>query len=789
MAEGTGGLFRNEMEDAGVEIVREWINWAIIEPENNNYDWEEMDAMVEDTTERGIEILGIFLMMPSWAKTNEECSKSDFCEPKDITDFKEFAKKVAERYDGKHSHGEIKYFEIMNEIPVPLSFEFDESDSKGYSKWLINGYEGVKEGNPYAKVMMGSFINPVTAEEKYVKTFIDEMLENHNRYYDIIGAHVFESESDVTMTTQYIKGRMEFYGVNKSLWITETATTFISGEEPDALNKIAKDVVKRFARAFGEGVEKMSWYRFRGDPRPEDGVTNAERDKIFGLGYGKKGSTDFTSRQAYYAYKTITSKLDDFSSVKKFSDTQYKFEVNERSVYVLWCDFGSCPLPSEITGIVTITDYLGNEEKINANQITLNDSPVFVEATSGTLPTEESHFGAVGPVELLRNDFENTRLGFWNPQGYKLNKGKNWGDYCKEYCNTDCGNPGDEIYCTFSGKEALRDYLEKNRPEGHDYFENPLGTIEVGDFDPDPKTFSTYPEGHESEYLDYLEELVLMYPNIKYWEIQNEVNAPEFWQGSMEDYTRLVTLSSGKIREICPDCKVGISLGWLYNPDDSEGTFIHKLLPSLSNMCDDFDFIDAHLYPAEWRLVYQYKDNIDSWKTWLNEQGCSEKEFITTETGLLGHNPGGKVPQIGGSEIEQAKDAVKVSVVTLYAGYSKVMWYACDAGDNPFGELWKYVGMLDIGCSNKKEEYFSLKNLIGKIDSFTSVAKITDTQYKFLVNGKNIYVLWCDSGSCPLPPEITGKVKVTDYLGNEEMKNAEDVGLSESPVFVESGDK
>jgi hypothetical protein len=97
------------------------------------------------------------------------------------------------------------------------------------------------------------------------------------------------------------------------------------------------------------------------------------------LGWAFKNSQTYHRRPAYNAYKIMTSKLAGFTSVEKMTDTQYKFIVNEKSVYVLWCDSESCSLPSEIIGTVKLTDYLGNEEIKNANQITLGESPVFVE--------------------------------------------------------------------------------------------------------------------------------------------------------------------------------------------------------------------------------------------------------------------------------------------------------------------------------------------------------------------------------------------------------------------------
>lgn len=58
--------------------------------------------------------------------------------------------------------------------------------------------------------------------------------------------------------------------------------------------------------------------------------------------------------------------------------------------------------------------------------------------------------------------------------------------------------------------------------------------------------------------------------------------------------------------------------------------------------------------------------------------------------------------------------------------------------------------------------------------------------YKFNFENKNpVYVLWCDSGDCELPAELSGTVIVTDYLGNEDNIDISQVILTNDPVFVE----
>lgn len=394
--QGAIAKFSSEMKEAGIEIIREWIVWQEIEPEKGRYNWEPMDVKVRAANQAGIEIIGYFITMPSWAKKgqkdlkpakNNKGNDSDFCEPKDINDFRKFAKAVAERYDGKHDHGEMKYIEILNEITVPEFFEFKNPDNP-YELWLVNGYQGIKEGNPDTKVLIGAFFDPIDSSSNpprlSVKQFIERMLRDYTQQFDIVNFHSYSKESDgITKTTQYIKERMQAYKVNKSMWITETST-LIGFKPKDTQEQLEKEVLKRYARAFGEGVEKVFWYSFMTLPTPKENPEYGADSKFLGLGWDfpKNVGMDhkFHPRQAYYTYKLMASKLRGFSSAVKIADTQYRFIFADKNpVYVLWSNDDSLPLPAEITGSVKVTDYLGNEETKQASGVVLTKDPIFLE--------------------------------------------------------------------------------------------------------------------------------------------------------------------------------------------------------------------------------------------------------------------------------------------------------------------------------------------------------------------------------------------------------------------------
>ncbi len=157
---------------------------------------------------------------------------------------------------------------------------------------------------------------------------------------------------------------MSKYGYSdKPIWSTEFGPLHNTPAcEAQENKEIGDELIKSFVVALDVGFKKLFW---RTNECPS-WITNKEGEKT----------------NAYYAYKALINKTEGFDSVSKLAEGQYKFKINEKEVYVLWCDAGSCSLPSEIAGEVKTTDYRGNEESMSVNKIILSESPIFVEIKS-----------------------------------------------------------------------------------------------------------------------------------------------------------------------------------------------------------------------------------------------------------------------------------------------------------------------------------------------------------------------------------------------------------------------
>lgn len=287
--------------------------------------------------------------------------------------------------------------------------------------------------------------------------------------------------------------------------------------------------------------------------------------------------------------------------------------------------------------------------------------------------------------------------------------------------------------------------------------------------------------------------------NIDYWQVHNEVGkigpeGPRYTDP--DDYIDLLKTCVEVIKNSCENCKV------MMGSTEPESTYYTKVIEEGDPYVDAYDY---HIFDSS-----EFEASLDSFKDFTSKvrEKSPEKLVFVTEMATYSGEPytSQQLPLPHQTEKYQAETLIKWFVKAFYYGGDIVFWQSLVEMYSFLGlvdGLFDFTGIvynglcasgpnddcddaaIDNGAGIEKEAYHSLKTLIGLIDQYVSVEELTEGQYKFTVEGKDVYVFWCDSGNCGLPVQITGTVKVTDYLGNVEILNANDILLTESPIFVE----
>ena len=292
--------------------------------------------------------------------------------------YRRFILALVERYDGD-GIGDmpglrypIKYWQAMCSPSVPEGYEYGgmfNGSPEDYLQILKTTYQAVKAADPDAKVLHGGMARLLPQSI----SFWEPIFKTGSQYFDIANTHLVCPRTGRTkaelitmaeLTVFEFRKSLSEYGINKPIWVTEAEYHIAPDVSPEEHGQI---LVRSCVACFASGAEKVFYNSFSldsfdvRDPNLKQSALIDENSE---------------KRPAYYAFKTLVTKIDRFTSAEKLTEGQYKFNVEGKVIYVLW---GTGEIPEEITGKVLITDMLGQETVSDISQIILTESPIFVE--------------------------------------------------------------------------------------------------------------------------------------------------------------------------------------------------------------------------------------------------------------------------------------------------------------------------------------------------------------------------------------------------------------------------
>lgn len=308
----------------------------------------------------------------------------------------------------------------------------------------------------------------------------------------------------------------------------------------------------------------------------------------------------------------------------------------------------------------------------------------------------------------------------------------------------------------------------------------------------------------------------LSYP-IKYWEVINEpegeTGAP-FFKGSDQsaDYLEILKTTFLAIRAADPDAKVlNGGIAWIR---DQTKLFWEDVLGQGSQFVD---VLNIHAVPAPDDF------NLDSLSTLTAELDLKKPVWVTevrlvSPGGSQSHGPENQGPDNQGqesvpgdqgsgerrtwasagapSEAEQDEWStlmVKAYVEAFGRGADKLFHMGLDNA-TPAAPAARLVNCgvviggepeedhLQLSDCQRQKPFYAFKTMVAKIDYFDSVEKLGEGQYKFLIGGRAVYVLW---GGQPLPAEMAGRVRETDIYGATKEVDAAGISLTGAPIYLE----
>jgi len=318
------------MREANICWNRFEFAWDYVEPINNTWVWDAIDAYMNISDYYGLRILPILCYGTSWASVNED----SLAKPINIEDWKEYIREVVLKYKNRQSFG--GYWQIWNEANTQSFFHGDFIND--FIPIMIAAAEEIKKIDPESKVIATS----LTGEnmEELVKTMIEAIgKDKFANLFDAIAIHPYgEYNKAISKIESAIKYLKDWY--TGEIWITEYGWS-TKGYEPLEIKKeyqanlISKVLVESRALGISHTIIHMWCDWGVGYPKiqdPNDG------EHWFGI-----VDINANPKPAYYIYKIISPRigLSEFFGTPKLigiveneNDLKSFIFYNNNSVYI-----------------------------------------------------------------------------------------------------------------------------------------------------------------------------------------------------------------------------------------------------------------------------------------------------------------------------------------------------------------------------------------------------------------------------------------------------------------------
>ena len=194
------GFVVGDVKQAGFNWVKHQVEWQAIESAPGQYNWTELDVIVNTDVGAGLNIMFSVQHAPDFYR-----SAASGLMPSDPSTFQRLMQAMAARYAGK-----VKVYELWNEQNLAREAGQGNVNPATYLPLLKAGYTGTKAGDASAQVLLGA-LSPTGATQPGVSmddlAYLRELYALNGgevkRYFDMLAAHLsgFSNPPDCTPAT------------------------------------------------------------------------------------------------------------------------------------------------------------------------------------------------------------------------------------------------------------------------------------------------------------------------------------------------------------------------------------------------------------------------------------------------------------------------------------------------------------------------------------------------------------------------------------------------------------
>jgi hypothetical protein len=396
------------MGEAGCKWTRLGASWSRVEKEPGDFDWGEVDAVVDGLVDQGV---NVFLGTGSGSHSAYQEFPEGYRYPPtdDPEALDAFCRYSAELV--RHFRDRVRHFQIWNEPNIHL-FWRPKADAKAYARMVRRVSEAMRAVDPDIKIIAGvvtlftgTDIPPEHGEthRTFGPAFIAE--PGTPEAFDIFDYHAYNPSPDATLDDVLaFKEMVHEYAPEMPLWQGESGcpssgdTIHFRGDAPWGYNVQSKWLLRRLLTDRMAGAEVSIYFlinEFFGNLYPGSPELRT--------GYNTKGLIQHTTWQpkpAYYTYQNLAACID---STWEQVDETVEIDVVDPGVFYgigphedrFPCVIRSLPLRQE--GVPMLAYWLPwrPQEIVQPASVEVSweaadwDEPVVVDLMTGEVTTAE----------------------------------------------------------------------------------------------------------------------------------------------------------------------------------------------------------------------------------------------------------------------------------------------------------------------------------------------------------------------------------------------------------------
>jgi len=227
----------DDVRAMGFGWVEYGVYWSLAEPTRGNYNWGDVDNIMQYAQIAGVKVLFRVTRTPTWAR-DPACSGNDTCPPSDPVNFGRFAHELALHVHTSPLRPPQVAYEIWNEPNTDAEWGGLCPDPTRYTGLVVQAYPQIKSADPSALVVAGAV---TTVGEREIPgchiddiTFLEGMYDaGAAPYFDVLSDHPYGfasiPEADPAIGTNLVFRRAERHRElmvqrgdgAKQIWATE----------------------------------------------------------------------------------------------------------------------------------------------------------------------------------------------------------------------------------------------------------------------------------------------------------------------------------------------------------------------------------------------------------------------------------------------------------------------------------------------------------------------------------------------------------------------------------------